>query len=1015
MGRTDATVDRLPPAFATTLLFLSSIAMAAGVYPGKAWTRKPPAEAGLDAARLKAFSDFVRGRGCVTRHGYMIYTWGDHKRRGDVASAAKPWYSHFLFKAVEDGRIASLDGTVAALEPRLKGKDAGITWRHMANQTSCYGLAERPGTAFCYNDWQMALFWDLLFLKVYGVTYGTVDAKVVRPMLTDILQCEDKPTFMAFGTRNRPGRVAVSPRDFCRFGLLYLREGNWRGKQLVSRKHATMAVSSPLPGAFPRAGRKAAPMIPGQRSIGSTRIPDNQCDHVGSYSWLWWTNGVDREGKRHWPDAPHDAYGAFGHGGLRAMIVIPSLDVVLSWNDTRVKGAKMENQALKLLVASVARPKARAGSWPMPDWPSATPAEMGMDAAKLHAARDYALKGGGSGIITQKGRAVLRWGDQGRRYDLKSSTKSFGATALAIALEDGKFESLEDKAKDHHPTFGVAKDGTGRREWLDAVTLFHLATQTAGFAKPGGTGKLLFAPGTKWAYSDSGPNWLAECITLAYRRDLRDLMFDRVFTPIGIKPSDLTWRNNAYRPHKIGGIPRREFGSGISANVDAMARLGYLYLRRGRWQGKQILPEWFIDAARTTPRPIDGLPVVGEKTYSTASRHYGLLWWNNADGTLRDVPRDAYWSWGLYDSLIVVIPGLDIVVARAGRSFKGNWSGHYDKLVPFLGPIAQSVADAGSRAPYPPSPVIKGIEWAPARSILRLARGSDNWPCTWADDGHLYTAYGDGTGFKPSVPTKLSLGLARVEGTPPDIKGVNIRSPGAEQRGGGASGKKASGMLMVGGVLYMLARNAKNSQLAWSRDHGRTWAWADWRFTASFGYPTFLNFGRNYAGARDGFVYIYSHDSDSAYKAADRMVLARVPKGRIAERDAYEFLKALDAEGAPVWTKDIAERGAVFVHSRNCCRSGITYNAGLKRYLWCQILRKADARFEGGFGIYDAPEPWGPWTTAFFTETWDVGPGETSSLPTKWMSAGGKTIWLVFSGDDCFSVRKATLTLKDAP
>ena len=330
--------------------------MAAGVYPGKTWTGKTPAEAGLDAARLNALSDFVRGRGCVTRHGYMVYAWGDHTRRGDVASACKPWYTHFLLKAVEDGRIQSLDDTVAGLEPRLKGKDRGITWRHMANQISCYGLAEEPGTAFAYSDWQMALFWDLLFLKVYGVAYDTVDAKAVRPMLADALQCEDKPTFMAFGTRNRPGRVAVSPRDFCRFGLLYLREGNWRGKQLISRKHATMAVSSPLPGAFPRAGRNAAPMIPGQRSIGSRNVPDNQCDHVGSYSWLWWTNGVDRDGKRHWPDAPHDAYGAFGHGGPRAMVVIPSLDVVLSWNDANVRGAAMENQALKLLAESVTRP-----------------------------------------------------------------------------------------------------------------------------------------------------------------------------------------------------------------------------------------------------------------------------------------------------------------------------------------------------------------------------------------------------------------------------------------------------------------------------------------------------------------------------------------------------------------------------------------------------------------------------------------------------------------------------------
>jgi hypothetical protein len=45
----------------------------------------------------------------------------------------------------------------------------------------------------------------------------------------------------------------------------------------------------------------------------------------------------------------------------------------------------------------------------------------------------------------------------------------------------------------------------------------------------------------------------------------------------------------------------------------------------------------------------------------------------------------------------------------------------------------------------------------------------------------------------------------------------------------------------------------------------------------------------------------------------------------------------------------------------------------------------------------------------FFTEEWDVGPGETSSFPTKWMSADGKTLHLVFSGDDYFVVRRATL------
>jgi hypothetical protein len=143
------------------------------------------------------------------------------------------------------------------------------------------------------------------------------------------------------------------------------------------------------------------------------------------------------------------------------------------------------------------------------------------------------------------------------------------------------------------------------------------------------------------------------------------------------------------------------------------------------------------------------------------------------------------------------------------------------------------------------------------------------------------------------------------------------------------------------------------------------------------------------------------------------MVMARVPKDRIRDRQAYEFFKGLDAEEEPLWTTDICDRGAVFVHPGACYRGGISYNAGLKRYLWCQVLPFSTddrgPRFQGGFGVYEAPEPWGPWRTAFYTESWDVGPGETSSFPTKWMSQDGRTCHLVFSGNDHFSVRQATL------
>ena len=130
---------------------------------------------------------------------------------------------------------------------------------------------------------------------------------------------------------------------------------------------------------------------------------------------------------------------------------------------------------------------------------------------------------------------------------------------------------------------------------------------------------------------------------------------------------------------------------------------------------------------------------------------------------------------------------------------------------------------------------------------MRKAAGSDNWPTTWGDDDAIYTAYGDGNGFEPLLPEKLGLGFAKIMGSPTSFEGINIRSTTGENTGSGARGKKASGLLMVEGVLYMWVRNAGNAQLAWSKDHAKTWTWSDWKLTASFGHPTFLNFGKNYA------------------------------------------------------------------------------------------------------------------------------------------------------------------------
>jgi CubicO group peptidase (beta-lactamase class C family) len=88
---------------------------------------------------------------------------------------------------------------------------------------------------------------------------------------------------------------------------------------------------------------------------------------------------------------------------------------------------------------------AAAEVFPDAEWTKAGYAEAGLAEARLQQARDYALGGGGSGIITRHGKVVMTWGDQAKLYDLKSSSKSIGVTLLGIALKDGKVQ-LDDPA-----------------------------------------------------------------------------------------------------------------------------------------------------------------------------------------------------------------------------------------------------------------------------------------------------------------------------------------------------------------------------------------------------------------------------------------------------------------------------------------------------------------------------------------------------------------------------------------
>lgn len=331
--------------------------------------------------------------------------------------------------------------------------------------------------------------------------------------------------------------------------------------------------------------------------------------------------------------------------------------------------------------------------------------------------------------------------------------------------------------------------------------------------------------------------------------------------------------------------------------------------------------------------------------------------------------------------------------------------------------FAASAAGCSEAAPpYPPSPVIAGARFAPPESVVCRAGGSDNWPITWADDDLLYTAYGDGRGFQPRIERRVSLGFASVAGGPDDFVGTNIRSESGEREGDGAAGPKASGMLSIDGVLYAWVRNQANARLAWSTDRGRSWTWG-FQLSESFGSPSFLNYGREYAGARDDYVYTYSQDGPSAYASDDGVVLARVHRARIRERGAWQFFAGTGASGEPRWSGAIGERVPVFRHPGSCRRVEVIHHPGLDRYLMALGFDHA-----GGWGLFDAPEPWGPWTTAFYTADWGLGRTHSYRLPTKWIEPRTGDLQLVFSGKrhagvdyDGFCVRGLTLLPRQGP
>lgn len=322
----------------------------------------------------------------------------------------------------------------------------------------------------------------------------------------------------------------------------------------------------------------------------------------------------------------------------------------------------------------------------------------GADPERLQLACEYNAHFDASAavVVVRHGHLVAEWYENSAltttRYDIWSCTKSFTGTAYGILFEDCRRGSVlaERSVNLDSPAYAFIPEGQPLTDPLKAdITFRHLLSMTSGipgerhgiaaiptetgvgpfeaalglaptrarrWAGPRWTDKLAARPGTHWDYSDPAMAHLALAFFHVVGREMGDFLQERVFGPIGIER--LAWDLQGVGRGLIG--PHTNAHTGIHVSARELARFGYLMLRQGRWNGKQVVPaEWVALASRTS---------------QPHNPSYGFTWWVNTEGTLwPGLPRDAFAAMGYMCNRLYVVPSLDLVVARVG-SGPGEWS-----------------------------------------------------------------------------------------------------------------------------------------------------------------------------------------------------------------------------------------------------------------------------------------------------------------------------------------------------
>jgi CubicO group peptidase (beta-lactamase class C family) len=300
--------------------------------------------------------------------------------------------------------------------------------------------------------------------------------------------------------------------------------------------------------------------------------------------------------------------------------------------------------------------------FPGQHWAQATPAQVGLDAARL---AELAHRLGAddppdpkepkTGCVIRDGYLVYSWGPHTKRMSWASASKPVVSTLLLFAVQDGKLHGVNDR---------IADWGWALKDKDRTMTFAHLANQTGGYAcqEP---------PGQAWAYNDFALQLYTLTLEKVFGKTLNAAALEHLGA-LGFEDGDIF-------------TERR----GVKTSARDFARIGWFWMNRGNWNGRQLLPaQWFDrymkphvprDLPRSaTSQPDDYLQI---GTYGGGNNQcfygpgvYGFNWWFNgvAPGSdqlvMPDAPPDAVMAMGIGGRFMVMVPSLRLIVAA-----RGNW------------------------------------------------------------------------------------------------------------------------------------------------------------------------------------------------------------------------------------------------------------------------------------------------------------------------------------------------------